>query len=105
MQIEITVDGLPHKKVGEALTELVTTEVQAHNYWSKRGSELLNVDLSKGNINLQDLLDEVTSIYIIKAAIICDNKQQIAKTLGLGSYQTVTNKTKKLGINLSEYGL
>ena len=105
MQIEITVDGIPHKKVGEALTELLTTEIQAQNYWSERGSALLNVDLNEGDIKLQDLLDEVTRVYLMKAAIICDNKMQIAHKLGLGSYQTVTNKCKKLGMNLKDYGL
>jgi len=100
MQVKITVDGIPHKKVGEALTQLLVTEVQTINYWSKRSHELLNKDLNKG-VNLQEILDEVSRIYLMKAAMRCDNKQQIADMLGLGTYQTVSNRAKKLGMDLN----
>jgi hypothetical protein len=37
----------------------------------------------------------------MKAAMRCDNKQQIADMLGLGTYQTVSNRAKKLGMDLN----
>ena len=52
-------------------------------------------------ITEQEILDEVSRIYLMKAAMRCDNKQQVADMLGLGTYQTVSNRAKKLGMDLN----